>query len=160
MATYKVKFSVSCTPYVSVPGDPGVSEQFQTYHEDVRDTLTGDHEGIGVNTDGLITYGTWADGVTTPLESTVVASGGVKFGDTTSMFIYIKHTGYLFDSSASDKLGEVSSDAVKLLCNGAAFATLYAGEAIVLPTRGLASGDYMAQTIGSASMAVIVLELD
>ena len=156
--THEVRWSVSATPVAVETGDDGGHMAVDTLHENIRKSVGG--SGVSAGGGVISQGGTFTDGTSsTPyLQAT---SGGVAIGDSSVTFIYVKHTGFVWNT-ATEK-GVATTDTLKILADSEHIATLGAGEAWIIPLAGssatvttfkAAHGD------GSTDIAIEAIGLD
>lgn len=151
---HKVKWAVYATPKVNVDLTAGGNLNTITLHEDIRRSLGGSGE---LDYDGAIDYGGVTDGSTSYLNA---SSSGVDVGDGTTRFIWIKHSGYLYASSA--KLGLVTSDNVEIFADNEHIASLKPGEGWIIPLPDTSSNvsNFKVKRADSRDIAIEAIGLD
>ena len=153
---HKVRWSVSATPVVVVDGTDANNMATTTVHENIRKSVGG--SGV-VTTAGAVDFGgTFADGTSTTPYLNAAASGGGAIGDGDSTFIYVKHTGFIYDTATV--LGVATLNVVHVLLDAEICGCLRPGEGWIIPLHGAVSvGAWTAKGI-TDNIAVEVIGLD
>ena len=154
MGYLKTQYAVSVNPKFHNYGSNGGYEAFDTIHENVRRSVSGDGEITGA--DGVATIsGGWNNG-----NSTKYTSDGSTVQVTTSTnLLFIRHTGFLRNTNTkcdSIDLLQIKIDTSYSPCTGSDFilCELGPGEAMVFPRPGSSWG-----LIFSSSRADIDVEM-
>ncbi|MBC8554831.1 MAG: hypothetical protein H8D23_34905 [Candidatus Brocadiales bacterium] len=153
MATYKIRWSVSATPIVEVDDVDDASLATVTLQETIRKSIGGSGE---LTHGGDVTHGEWDGGEN---EYGEASTSGVTIGVSTTQFIWVKHTGYEYSDATT--LGDATTTRIKIYIDAECFASLGAGEAMVIPVGGVSTAtSYKAKTASGDAIAVEHLELD
>ena len=153
MATYKIRWSVSATPIVEVDDVENASLATVTLQETIRKSIGGSGE---LTHGGVVTYGGWDGGEN---EYGAASTSGVTIGDSSTQFIWVKHTGYEYSDATT--LGDATTTRIKIYIDAECFASLGAGEAMVIPVGGVSTAAaYKAKAADGSAIAVEYLELD
>jgi len=136
----RIEFAVSATPIYSVPAGEGIATD--VIARDVGKSLGGSGS-VAANWGTTVGYGNATAGVADRVASGTsyaVSGTAVTLGTlpASTGFVFIKHSGFLWDASASDKLGLATLADVKItmaatIADATTVCVLGPGDAIVLP---------------------------
>ena len=142
--THEVRWSVSATPVAVETGDNGGHMPVDTLHENIRKSVGG--SGVA-GTEGATDFGgAWTDGTSATPYLNAAASGGVAIGDSSSTFIYVKNTGFIYDTATV--LGVATLNVVHVLLDAEICGCLRPGEGWIIPLHGAVSvGSWTAKGI-------------
>ena len=135
----KTSFAVSVTPKIKMDAVDGVNVAMEVLNENIRKSLGGSGE---ITSDDDDIAGGWANGTNTA----VTSAGSLLAIDANTDLVYIKHTGFLFGTTTASE----AADTLKIAIDGSEtsgvtgdsviIAELANGEAIVIPSPGIAGG--------------------
>jgi len=162
--THEVRWAVSATPIAVETGDDGGHLPVETMHENIRKTVGG--SGIATTEGAISQGGTFTDGVSsTPYLDG--AQAGVSIGDATCTFIYVKNTGYIYDTATvlGAQVTAVQAAAgthdIHIKVGSEVCAVLKAGEGMIFPLHGAASASaWTAIASSNLSIAVEAIGMD